>query len=111
MVSPVWIIAAGLGAAFLMPLAEKAGRPVMRLLMFAALLFMTYVPVRHFIEIVFCRAEAAMVYTAGFHPPFSIALKMGAAEAAVAAAAGILALLGCAGYFGTRTRKSSTTSD
>ncbi len=94
MVNPVWIIAAGLGAAFLMPLADKAGRPVMRLLMFAALLFMTYVPVRHFIEIVFCRAEAAMVYTAGFHPPFSIALRMGAEEAAVAAAAGILALFG-----------------
>ena len=43
MVTPVWIIAAGLGAAFLMPLAERAGRPVMRILMFAALLFMTYV--------------------------------------------------------------------
>ena len=94
MVNPVWIIAAGLGAAFLMPLAERAGRPVMRLLMSAALLFMTYVPLRHFIETVFCRADAAMVYTAGFRPPFSIVLRMGAAEAALAAATGILALLG-----------------
>jgi formate hydrogenlyase subunit 3/multisubunit Na+/H+ antiporter MnhD subunit len=77
-----------------MPLAEKAGRPAMRLLLFAALAFMTYVPVRHFIDIVFCRADAAMVYTAGFHPPFSIVLRMGAEEAALAGAAGILALLG-----------------
>ncbi len=94
MVSPVWIIAAGLGAAFLIPLADKAGRPVMRLLLFAALAFMTYLPVRYFINIVFCHADAAMVYTAGFHPPFSIVLRMGAEEAALAGATGILALLG-----------------
>jgi formate hydrogenlyase subunit 3/multisubunit Na+/H+ antiporter MnhD subunit len=35
-----------------------------------------------------------MVFTAGFRPPFSIVLRMGAEEAALAASAGILALLG-----------------
>jgi formate hydrogenlyase subunit 3/multisubunit Na+/H+ antiporter MnhD subunit len=107
MVDPVWIIAAGLGAAFLMPLAEKAGRPVMRLLLFLALAFMTYVPVRWFIEIYFCRAEAAMVYTAGFKPPFSIVLRMGAEEAALAGSAGLLSILGAV-YMGRQLGKGGT---
>jgi formate hydrogenlyase subunit 3/multisubunit Na+/H+ antiporter MnhD subunit len=55
---------------------------------------MTYIPLRWFIETAFCGAGPAMIYTAGFKPPFSIVLRMGAEESALAASTGLLALAG-----------------
>ena len=94
MVDIVWIPACGLAAAFLMPLAERAGRPVMHLLLTLALVVMTWIPASWLAAFMRGTAETAVSFTAGFRPPFSIVLRMGPVEAGLAAAVGLIGLLG-----------------
>ncbi|HSQ06716.1 MAG TPA: hypothetical protein VLM84_03325, partial [Chromatiaceae bacterium] len=83
MVSALYILAAALGAAFLLGLISEERRGLAYGLTLAALAFMTWVSATW----VWAFATTAMppveIFTAGTPPPFAINLRMGMAEAAL----------------------------
>ena len=83
MVSAIFIIAAGLGAAFLLGLLNPASKGLAFGITVLALAFMSWVSVSWLIAFAGGTAVTAEIFTAGFAPPFAINLRMGLAEAAL----------------------------
>lgn len=93
MVDPVYILAAALGAAFLLPLIDRAGRWASLVVFYAVLVFMGAQAVAwlfHFAS----GGQEVLIFTAGFKPPFSINLKLGMMESI------FLVMVNLAGLFG-----------
>jgi formate hydrogenlyase subunit 3/multisubunit Na+/H+ antiporter MnhD subunit len=80
MVNPIYIIAIGLGVAFLLGLLQ-ARRIVSYTLTVAALLMMALIAAEWIWAFAFRDAQTAIFFTAGTAPPFAISLRMGLAEA------------------------------
>jgi len=81
MVNTVFIIAGGLGAAFLLGLLRENWRGVAYGVTLAALVFMSWVAASWLWVFAFDGAVGVDVFTAGHNPPFAINLRMGLAEA------------------------------
>ncbi|MBL7006215.1 MAG: hypothetical protein ISR78_03935, partial [Spirochaetia bacterium] len=94
MVSPIYLIAVILGAAFLHPLFEKAGKTVSNVLVSAVLLFAAALPVSWFFYLTGSGIQEVIVQTAGFTAPLSINLRVGMEEALFLIMVNIAALLG-----------------
>ncbi|MFP4617993.1 MAG: proton-conducting transporter membrane subunit [Spirochaetaceae bacterium] len=92
MVSPVYLIALPLGAAFLISLVDRIGRGLSLLLFYAALAGSTIISGMWLYSTVILE-QGTTVFTAGFEPPLSIALRMGLSEAFFLFAGNIAALL------------------
>jgi formate hydrogenlyase subunit 3/multisubunit Na+/H+ antiporter MnhD subunit len=92
MVNPILLIALPLGAAFLINLTEKAGRRLSLVLFFAVLLFSLGYSGYSLYRFLFLRMEGGEIFTAGFRPPWSIALRMGGLEALLLFASYLVAL-------------------
>ena len=82
MVSPIYLIAVPLLVAFLLGLVDRAGRGLSLGLTFGALLWMVGLSLAWMVSLLSGGATAE-VLTAGFSPPLSINLRMGALEAAL----------------------------
>ena len=94
MVDPIYIVASGLGMAFLLGLIKKAGEKTSGIVMLLTLAFMAFVSVQWLISIAFDGNSPFYIFTAGFKPPYSINLLMGKAEAFFATAINSAGLLG-----------------
>jgi len=94
MVTPIYIVAIALGIAFLLPLAERAGRRLSDGLFIAALALIAAVAGSWLHALASGSAGTAEVFTAGARPPLSINLRMGIEEAAMLTAVNLLSLLG-----------------
>jgi formate hydrogenlyase subunit 3/multisubunit Na+/H+ antiporter MnhD subunit len=81
MVSAIFIIAAGLGAGFLIGLLREDQKGAAFTVALAALGFMAWVSVSWFIALASGTAAPQDIITAGTQPPFAINLRMGLAEA------------------------------
>ncbi len=92
MVDPIYIFVIVLSAAFLLSLFDKAGRAVSMTVFYAALTALSGISVYWFLALL-QGAEPGMVFTAGFGPPFSISLRMGAEEAFFTMIVNLLGLL------------------
>jgi len=93
MVSTIFIIAGGLGTAFLLGLLRDGWRAVAYVLTLAALAFMSWVAATWLWAFAFDGRVAVDVFTAGHSPPFAINLRMGLPEATLVflvTAAGLL---------------------
>ncbi|MCK5156277.1 MAG: hypothetical protein KAQ69_07610 [Spirochaetales bacterium] len=94
MVSPIYLIVVILGAAFLHPLFEKAGKTASRVLVSAVLLFAAALPVSWFVYLTGSGIDAVIVNTAGFQAPLSINLRVGMEETLFLIMINTAALLG-----------------
>jgi formate hydrogenlyase subunit 3/multisubunit Na+/H+ antiporter MnhD subunit len=81
MVSAIFIIAAGLGAAFLLGLLKEDQKGTAFGITIAALAFMGWVAYGWTIALSTGRVAPVDIFTAGTQPPFAINLRMGLAEA------------------------------
>ncbi|MBN1199243.1 MAG: hypothetical protein JXA23_07820 [Bacteroidales bacterium] len=95
MVTPVYLVVSLLGIAFALGILGKPLRKVAGVITLATMAFASYISVSWFMGLWFGEQSAAMVFTAGFRPPFSINLLMGFEEAF------FLSLVNLAGLFGT----------
>jgi len=81
MVSPFYILIAGLGLGFILGLAGKKQAALSNLLVLAVMLFFTAISL-HWIHGFYSGSfQASNVYSAGFDPPYSISLFVGMHEA------------------------------
>jgi formate hydrogenlyase subunit 3/multisubunit Na+/H+ antiporter MnhD subunit len=94
MVDPIYIVASGLGIAFLLGLIKRAGRKTSGMVMLFTLAFMTFISVQWLWALVFNQHEPHYTYTAGFKPPFSINLLMSRHESILTTMINALGLLG-----------------
>ncbi|MCK4530866.1 MAG: proton-conducting membrane transporter, partial [Candidatus Marinimicrobia bacterium] len=92
MVNPIYIFILALGAGFLLTLFDKAGRKVSLTIFYAVLVAMVAISAQWLIALL-GGSETAMIFTAGFKPPFSINLQMGLEEAIFTLAVNVLGLL------------------
>ncbi len=92
MVNPIYIFILALGAGFLLTLFDKAGRKVSLTIFYVVLVAMVAISAQWLIALL-GGSETAMIYTAGFKPPFSINLQMGLEEAIFTLAVNVLGLL------------------
>jgi len=92
MVNPLYIFILALGAGFLLTLFDKAGRKVSLIIFYAVLAAMVAISAQWLVALI-GGSETAMIYTAGFKPPFSINLQMGLEEAIFTLAVNVLGLL------------------
>ncbi len=102
MLSPLYIFIVALGLSFLLGLFDKLGRVVTMILLYAALAFFVAISGMWFFHLL-GGASPVLIQTAGFPPPFAIALRMGFSEALVTLFANIAALLGAI-YLGRRLK-------
>lgn len=93
MVSPVFIIAIGLGTAFALGLLSQAQRGLLYLVTLAALALMSAIGLAWTIALATGAATTAEIQTAGVAPPFAINLRVGLAEAALLATITLAGLL------------------
>ena len=91
MVNPLYIFILALGAGFLLTLFDKAGRKVSLIIFYAVLAAMVAISAQWLVALI-GGSETAMIYTAGFKPPFSINLQMGLEEAIFTLAVNVLGL-------------------
>lgn len=84
MVSPMYIIAAGLGAAFLLGLLPKQWRSVAYAITLTALAAMAWIAGSWLYAFAVNGAASVEIFTAGTQPPFAINFRVGLAEAALA---------------------------
>lgn len=80
MVSPLYLVAVLLGAAFLHPLFEKGGKAAGRVLVTLVLIFTAALPVTWFIALGLSGQESVIFQTAGFKAPLSINFRVGLEE-------------------------------
>jgi formate hydrogenlyase subunit 3/multisubunit Na+/H+ antiporter MnhD subunit len=92
MVSPIYLIILPLAAAFLIPLLDRIARTLSLFVFYATLAVCTALSGIWLYGSLFLE-KTALVYTAGFPPPLSIALRMGSYEALILSAAFLTALL------------------
>ena len=92
MVNPIYIFILALGAGFLLTLFDKAGRKVSLTIFYVVLVAMVAISAQWLIALL-GGSETAMIYTAGFKPPFSINLQMGLEEAIFTLAVNVLGCL------------------
>jgi formate hydrogenlyase subunit 3/multisubunit Na+/H+ antiporter MnhD subunit len=83
MVDAILIIAAGLGAAFLLGLLNERWRVAAYVLTLATLAFMTWVSASWLWAFAIEGADPVDIFTAGTPPPFAINLHIGLAESAL----------------------------
>ncbi len=102
MLTPLYLFIVALGLSFLLGLFDKIGRTVSMVLLYAALAFFAYISGSWLVALL-SGTPPLLVETAGFPPPFAIALRMGTAEAIVTLFANFAALLGAV-YLGRRLR-------
>ncbi|GKY87334.1 proton-conducting transporter transmembrane domain-containing protein [Sinisalibacter aestuarii] len=93
MVSAIFIIAAGLGAAFLLGLLKEDQKASAFAITVAALGFMSWVAYDWAVALTTGRAAPVDILTAGAEPPFAINLRMGVAEAWLATVIGVTGLV------------------
>lgn len=93
MVDPIYIIAAGLGGAFLLGVLRDEWRITAYLLTLTTLAFIAWVAGGWLWNIGVNGATTVEIYTAGSEPPFAISLRMGLAEAALTLLVGLTGLL------------------
>ena len=91
MVSPILLIAVPLGAAFLLPLFDRLGRPVSRAVHMLVLLFCLGVSGSWLLALLHGAAPAE-VLTGGWPPPIGINLRLGVLEAGLVALAALTGL-------------------
>src|SRR6056297_2755070 len=111
MVSPIYLIIVPLAVAFFISFFDRIpgiGRSLSLLLFYGALTALTSLA-GWWLYVAAALGEEALVYTAGFAPPLSIALAMGVREAFFLAFAN-LAALGAAVVLGPRLRKETVTA-
>jgi len=94
MVEPVYIVASGLGIAFLLGLLRKGGENVSGTLLLVTLTFMTFISAQWLWSLAYAGGETHYTYTAGFQPPFSISLMMGKMEAFFTTLVNLIGVLG-----------------
>ena len=94
MVEPIYIVASGLGIAFLMGFLRKGGNNVSGTLLLVTLTFMTFISAQWLWSIVWAGSAPHYTYTAGFQPPFSISLMMGRMEAFFTLLVNLMGVLG-----------------
>lgn len=107
MLSPLYLFAVALGLAFLLGLFDRIGRAVSMALLYATLAFFVYVS-GSWLYALLGGASPLLIQTAGFPPPFAIALRMGTGEALVTLFANFVALLGAV-YLGRRLKSGPVT--
>lgn len=93
MVNAIFIIAAGLGAAFFLGLLPEQRRVIAYSVTLAALTFMSWVAVMGVWGLAWGGAAPMEIFTAGVQPPFAINLRMGLAEAVLLLLVTVSALL------------------
>lgn len=93
MVSAIFIIAAGLGAAFLLGLLKEEQKGAAFAITVAAFAFMAWVSWTWTVALSTGVAEPVMILTAGSQPPFAINLQMGLAEAWVLTIINVVGLI------------------
>ena len=92
MVSPILLVAVPLGAAFLLPMADRLGRPVARGLHLLTLLFAGGLALR-WLAAFQAGAPAELVTTGGWPPPIGISLRFGVEEAVLVLLAAVVAFV------------------
>ena len=93
MCNPIYFVAAGLAAAFLVTLFHSRER-LTSLIMTVGLSLMLLIALVHLGSFLIGTGETVEVFTAGFAPPFSISFRMGPAEALLTAIISFIGLLG-----------------
>jgi len=94
MVGPIYIIAIALGLAFLLGFFKKLNANIAQTLMMAGVGAMSFISVQWLFGHLAGMVTETVTYTAGFKPPFSISLQMGAMEAGVTSMINIFGFLG-----------------
>jgi formate hydrogenlyase subunit 3/multisubunit Na+/H+ antiporter MnhD subunit len=94
MVGPIYIIALALGLAFFLGFFGKSLRTVSGFVMLAGLASMTFISGQWLIAFLQGSVATQEVFTAGFKPPYSINLRMGAEEAAFTFMINVIGFLG-----------------
>ncbi|HHC29597.1 MAG TPA: NADH-quinone oxidoreductase subunit F, partial [Rhodobacterales bacterium] len=93
MVSAIYIIAAGLGAAFLLGLLKEDQKGAAFGLTVVALTFMSWVSYDWAVALSAGLVEPVTIFTAGSKPPFAINLQIGLAEAWILAVINLIGLI------------------
>lgn len=93
MVSAIFFIAVGLGAAFLLGLLRDEWRATSYWVMLAALTSMSWVAASCVASLAWGGATTVDIFTAGTEPPFAINLRMGLSEAVLTLLISLTALL------------------
>jgi formate hydrogenlyase subunit 3/multisubunit Na+/H+ antiporter MnhD subunit len=93
MVSALYILAAGLGAAFLLGLLKEQWRGAAYVITLAALAFMAWVSAGWLWAFDLGHGSPVEIFTAGAEPPFAINLRMGVPEAALTLLVNLTGLL------------------
>ena len=90
--SPILLVAVPLGAAFLLPIADRLGRPVARGLHLLVLLFSAGLAL-DWLAAFLHGAPARLVTTGGWPPPIGISLRFGIEEAVLVLLAAVVAFV------------------
>ncbi len=93
MVNPLYLFAASLGVAFLLPLVDKLGRKLSLALAYLTLAAWLAAGLSYLWALSFGGAQATLFGTAGFEAPLAIMLRVGLAEAAGLSALSLVGLL------------------
>ncbi len=93
MVNAIFIIATGLGVAFLLGLLRDEWRTTAYGLTLAALAFMSWVAAAWVLALAWGGATTVEIFTAGTEPPFAINLRMGLSEAILTLLVNLASLL------------------
>ncbi|MBN2746914.1 MAG: hypothetical protein JXR34_09320, partial [Bacteroidales bacterium] len=94
MVDPIYIVAAALGVGFAIGILGNIGRNFAGGLTLATIAFMSFVSAQWFAGFYFGNVTSSYIFTAGFQPPLSINLLMGAEEAFLTFIVNLLGFLG-----------------
>ena len=92
MLNPIYVVAAGLAAAFMVTLFHTRER-LSYFIMISALSLMLLISLSHLASFLAETGETVQVFTAGFVPPFSINFQMGPPEALLTAIVSFVGLL------------------